>query len=106
MRAIEGAVDWFQGAKIEGLRVEWIRDEGARRPRDRVAVPDPSAEPLWARFYEIGTNRPMFVGRDGVVHEHLDDIERERRVGYAWLGDWPEDLLEKHYPRWREKWGH
>jgi len=103
-RAIEGAIEWFQDAKIEGLRVEWVRDGDSRRPRDRVVVPDPKAEPLWARFYEIGTNRPMFVGRDGVVHEHLADIERERRLGYAWLGDWPEDLLEDDYPKWRKKW--
>ena len=48
-------------------------------------VADPSAGPLWARFYEIGTNRPMFVGRDGIVHDHLADIEQRtpRRLRLA-----------------------
>ena len=58
-------------------------------------VADPTAEPLWARFYEIGTNRPMFVGRDGIIHDHLADIEQERRLGYAWLGDWPRRSAEQ-----------
>jgi PelA/Pel-15E family pectate lyase len=104
-RAIEGAVDWFQRVQIEGKSVEWVDDPATGRPKDRVVVDDPSADPLWARFYEIGTNRPMFVGRDGVIHEHLADIERERRLGYAWLGEWADDLLEDDYPEWKEKWG-
>ena len=68
-------------------------------------VDDADAEPLWARFYEIGTNRPMFVGRDGVVHDHLADIEHERRTDYAYVGPWARDLLERDYPAWKEKWG-
>jgi PelA/Pel-15E family pectate lyase len=104
-QAIESAVAWFDGVKIEGLAVHFEREPGARRPSDRVVVEDPSAGPLWARFYEIGTNRRMFVGRDGIVHDQLADIERERRLGYAWLGDWPRDLLENEYPAWQAKWG-
>ena len=30
----------------------------------------------------------------------LNDIEYERRVGYAWYGTWPKDLLEVKYPAW------
>lgn len=83
--AIEGAVNWFQSAKIEGLAVKTIRDESLPRGYDRIAVADPNAPPLWARFYEIGTNRPMFVGRDGVPKDSLGQIEHERRVGYSYL---------------------
>lgn len=104
-RAIESAVDWFESAKIEGIAVRWKRDEGSRRGVDRYVVEDADADPIWARFYEIGTNRPMFVGRDGVVHDHLADIEQERRVGYSWLGDWPAGLLANKYPAWQRKWG-
>jgi Pectic acid lyase len=104
-RAIESAVDWFNRVKIEGQRVEWKRDPQTHRTIDRVVVDDPQAKPIWARFYAIGTDRPMFSGRDGVVRDHLADIEQERRVGYAWLGDWPSEMLTKDYPKWREKWG-
>lgn len=104
-RAIESAVDWFNEVKIEGQRVDWQRDSDQRRRVDRVVVEDPHAEPIWARFYAIDTNRPIFSGRDGVIHEHLADIERERRLGYAWLGTWPHKMLTKDYPEWQKKWG-
>jgi hypothetical protein len=42
------------------------------------------ASPLWARFYEIGTNRPVFAGRDGVIKYNMAEIEQERRTLYAW----------------------
>jgi PelA/Pel-15E family pectate lyase len=68
-----------------------------------VVVPDPDAKPIWARHYEIGTDRPVFAGRDGVRKYALAEIERERRTGTPWYGTWPQKLLEKDYPRWKEK---
>lgn len=101
--AIEGAVAWLRSVRIDGLRIETFT--GADGKRDRRAVPDPAAPPVWARFYELGTNRPLFMGRDSVPHYALAEIEQERRVGYAFYGDWPASLLEKDYPRWRAKLG-
>ncbi|HWQ87156.1 pectate lyase [Brevundimonas sp.] len=63
----------------KGRRFETVTaDDGARDAR-LVAAPD--AVPLWARFYEPGTNRPIFVSRDSVVHYDIAEIERERRTG-------------------------
>lgn len=104
-RAIEGAVRWFEDAKINGLAVKWVRDSSLELGVDRVAVSDPKAGPLWARFYEIGTNRPLYVGRDGVPQPSMSDIEYERRVRYRWLGPFASKLLNKEYPSWRAKWG-
>lgn len=64
--------------------LEWL--EAARLPDGR-----------WARMYEIGTNRPIFSGRDGVVRYNIQEIEAERRDGYAWYGRWPESLLSEVY---------
>ena len=33
-----------------------------------------SAPPLWARFYEIGSNQPIFCDRDGVAKHQLSEI--------------------------------
>jgi PelA/Pel-15E family pectate lyase len=99
--AIEGAVAWLEAATIKGLRVDESR--GADGKPDRLAVADPAAPPLWARFYELGTNRPIFIGRDKIIHYDHNEIERERRVGYGFLGDWPVNLLTKEYPRWRAR---
>ena len=36
-----------------------------------------------------------------MIRDDYNEIERERRVGYAYLGAWPADLLTREYPRWR-----
>jgi PelA/Pel-15E family pectate lyase len=103
-RAIQSAVQWFEQVKIEGVAIRWQRDPSLPRGGDRVITPDPTAKALWARFYEIGTNKPMYVGRDGVAREHLADVEYERRVGYNWIGEFAAELVEKEYPAWQKKW--
>jgi PelA/Pel-15E family pectate lyase len=99
--AVEGAVAWLKRAAVRGLRVEDI--VAADGKRDRRAVADATAPPLLARFYELGTNRPIFLGRDSIVRYDFNEIERERRTGYSYLGSWPADLLTKELPRWRER---
>jgi PelA/Pel-15E family pectate lyase len=104
-KAIVSAVAWFEQVKIHNKRVERKMDESLPRGYDNVVVEDMNASPIWARFYEIGTNRPIFVGRDGIVKYKLEEIEHERRVGYSYLRNYAEKLLEKNYPEWLEKWG-
>ncbi|MEQ2006659.1 MAG: pectate lyase [Limisphaerales bacterium] len=43
---------------------------------------------LWARYYELGTNKPIFGDRDGKIYYRLEDISEERRKGYSWRGDY------------------
>lgn len=40
----------------------------------------------WARFYELGTNRPIYGDRDGRIHYDLAEVSAERRRGYSWQG--------------------
>ena len=102
VKAIESAVSWFEEVKLEGIKVVEEKDESLPRGYDRIVVEDDEAGPLWGRFYEIGTNRPMFVGRDGVVRYQLSEIEHERRVGYSYLGNYAEKLLQVDYPEWKK----
>jgi PelA/Pel-15E family pectate lyase len=81
--------------------VRWQKDASLPRGGDRIVVDDPSAPTVWAGFYEIRTNKPMYVGHDGVVREHLADIEYERQILYNWIGPFAADLLEREYPKWR-----
>jgi PelA/Pel-15E family pectate lyase len=99
--AVEGAVAWFREARLAGIRVETVNDPKGPKGVNRVVVSDPQAPPLWARFYSIEGNRPVFADRDGVARERLEDIGYERRNGYAWYGNWPQRLLEVDYPAWR-----
>lgn len=89
IRAVNAGVAWFESAKLEGIRIAKING-------DRKVVEDPSAPPLWARFYDIETNRPFFCGRDGVKKHDIAQIESERRNGYAWYGDWGGKVAKAH----------
>jgi len=92
-RAINDACAWYERSKLTGIRL--VEND------DKFIVPDPDAPPLWARFYDIKTNRPIFCGRDGVIKYKLSEIEKERREGYAWYGGWGAKVLEP-WPKWRE----
>jgi len=98
---VVAAVVWFESARLEGLRV--VAQDDVRSPtgKNKVVVKDPAAPPLWARFYEIETNRPLFADRDGIAKYDLSEIGYERRNGYAWLGNWPQRLLDRDYPAWK-----
>jgi PelA/Pel-15E family pectate lyase len=100
--AIESAIAWFEKVKLKDTAMKEIAAPGEKSGRDRVIVPEPGAA-LWARFYELDTDRPIYVGRDSQVHYQLTEIENERRAGYLYAGTWPEKLLTKEYPAWQKR---
>ncbi|KQY75414.1 pectate lyase [Brevundimonas sp. Root1423] len=101
--AIQGAIRWFEASAITGVRFETTTAGDGRA--DAHVVADPDAPRIWARFYELETNRPIFLSRDSVVHYDFAEIERERRTGYRYYGTWPEPLLRDDYPAWRRRVG-
>jgi PelA/Pel-15E family pectate lyase len=103
MEAVESAVKWFEEVKIVGFNMVIVKDENSPKGTDKRMVADPNAAPLWARYYELGTNRPMFVDRDGLPKYSFAEMSYERRNGYSWLGRWPQKVLNE-YPAWRQKW--
>ena len=94
MDAIESAIAWFKKNQINGIR--WVRNNG-----QNSVVKDATAPPIWARYYEIETMEPIFLGRDSVIRYDVSEIEAERRNGYAWYVSSPLELLTKDYPKWR-----
>jgi PelA/Pel-15E family pectate lyase len=81
--AVAAARAWMDEARVADTRYE-------RRVEPHF-FHEPGAE-TWYRFYQIGTNRPIFSGRDGVIHHDIMNVEQERRYGYAWAGNWPQKL--------------
>ena len=98
VKAVEASVQWFEETQINDIALRIISDAAGNK--DRRLIEEAGAETLWARFYEIGTNRPIFAGRDRIIHYEYDQIERERRVGYSYFSSAPNKLL-KQYPKWR-----
>ncbi len=107
VEAIESSVAWLNKAKIEGYRYGDFPIE--ERPYhettinfDREFVPDSTAKPVWARYYDLEKGEPFLSLIDGTIVYHLCDISFDRRVGYEWYGFWPEVVL-KAYPEWKKR---
>ena len=106
--AIQYAVEWFEESKILNTRVKVIPAPPLKTPyrlstTDRVVVNDPKAPPIWTRYYELKTHRPLFCNRDSKVVYSLAEVDRERRDGYGWYTYGPQKALDQ-YPAWQKKW--
>jgi PelA/Pel-15E family pectate lyase len=107
MNSIQNAVKWFDESKILGLRVKTINAPYVKyyyhtTNKDKVVVKDLSAPPIWTRYYELGTHRPLFCNRDSKPVYSLAEVDRERRTGYTWYVYDPQKVLDK-YPAWQKK---
>jgi len=98
--AIESAARWFDAHRLPDLAVERFDAPGEESGRDVRIVPRPGAS-LWARFYDLESQRPLFVDRHS-QRVAFAELPNERRTGYAWYGTWPGQLLAQELPRWRK----
>jgi PelA/Pel-15E family pectate lyase len=94
--AVRGAISWFEVSALHDVR--W--NEGGDQSSQLVA--QPGAPLLWARLYEVGTDKPIFGDRDRTIHYSVDEISTERRNGYSWYGQWPAAAL-KEFKKWSAK---
>lgn len=94
--AVNGAAEWLQKTAIYG--VAW---KPAPDGSGRALLKAPGHAPMWPRYVEIGTDRPLFGDRDKTIHDRVEEISKERRNGYAWYGDGPKRVLE-HYAKWQQ----
>jgi PelA/Pel-15E family pectate lyase len=103
--AIKNAVAWFQKVAIKDERVKTVPAKDVvykfhEAKFDKIVVTDSGAPPMWTRYYELETDRPMFANRDGKKVYQLSGVSRERRTGYAWYGYWPQKIISVEYPAW------
>ncbi len=107
VEAVEAAVAWFEKTKITGKRLVTVAvpeglPEDRSVKRNRFLQDDPDADPIWARYYELDSDRYFLCTREGVKVYSLEEMPAERRVGYSWFSDWGNKVLKK-YPSWRAK---
>lgn len=95
--SVQGAIEWFKSTKIEGLTKETFTNADGKK--DYRMVPCENCPPLWARFYDLDTNRPFFCDRDGIKKDNLSEIGYERRNGYSWYNTSGAKVLKK-YEKW------
>lgn len=102
--AVKSAILWLERVAIPKYKLQKYKvDYG--RGFDLRLVKDENAPRIWARYYDINTNKPFFCGRDGIKKDNIQDISAERRTGYSWYGFWPDrfnSLLAKRVPEWEK----
>ena len=90
---VHSSAIWFQKTAIRDAVFRAVPGNG------RLLVPEAGAGPTWARFYEVGADRPLFGDRDKSIHDKVEEISLERRNGYAWFGTGPTRALQA-YAEW------
>lgn len=96
--AIISALSWFEANKITGYKFGQVVD-ALSNVKNMALVKDSTAV-VWARFYDLTNNKPIFGDRDNTVKYQLEELSNERRNGYAWYGSFAQKLIEKEYPKW------
>ncbi len=96
-QAIVDGAAWFAA---HGLRdVAWSAATGTE---GRRLVPQPGAGPIWARFYDPVTQRPIFGDRDRSIRDDVNTVSLERRNGYSWFSGTGTGVAAA-YAKWRAR---
>ena len=90
--AVNGGVAWLRTAAQRD--VAW-----KSTPNGRQLVPAPGAPEIWARYYDAKTLKPIFGDRDRTIHDDVNELQIERRNGYAWFSAVPAKAIER-YAAW------
>jgi PelA/Pel-15E family pectate lyase len=100
--AVHAAAAWFTKTEIFGFR--WGSGDfrtDRSNPDGRRLVAVSGAGPIWSRYCQIGTDKPIFGDRDKTIHDDVNEISRERRNGYSWYNAAGINLLAT-YKTWAQ----
>jgi PelA/Pel-15E family pectate lyase len=93
VEGVRAAVEWFEQTAIHGK--SYVR--GSSRLEAKA-----DAKAIWARYYEIGSRRPIFGDRDKSIHDTMSEISEERRRGYGWYNEVPRSAVDR-YAEWSKR---
>ncbi len=95
LATLDAAVGWMSAVALRDKA--WDRSGPVTKLKDAAGAPL-----IWARLYELETDRPLFGDRDRSLHYDIGELSPERQHGYGWFGNWPARVL-KEYPKWRAR---
>jgi pectinesterase len=101
IKSVQGAMEWLDNHRIKNTRWDSFTNKDGQR--DRRIVSDPKAGDMWARFYDLDTQQPFVCDRDGIKKKTIEEIGYERRNGYNWYTNAPQEVFDL-YPAWKAKW--
>ena len=97
--AISAAVEWFEARKIVGLK----KSKNESGKTDYI-LDASSNEVLWARFYDIETQQPIFAGgQDGILYSSYGEMAKHNKVGYDYFTSRPNEIITKEVERWKKR---
>ncbi|MDB6136521.1 MAG: pelA [Verrucomicrobiales bacterium] len=85
--SIESAVAWLRRSQLKP---------------GQAGVAQSRTKPTWARFYEIGSNKPLFSDTDGKKRYTFQKVKK-KRTSYQWFSNNPAKILDNDYPEWRSR---
>ena len=100
--AVHAACAWFTKVEVMGYRFgsgNFMADRS--NPIGRRLVAASGAGPVWSRYYQIGTDKPIFGDRDKTIHDDVNDLSLERRNGYSWFNTGGVAILND-YKTWEQ----
>ncbi|MEW5684540.1 MAG: pectate lyase [Pseudomonadota bacterium] len=94
VRAVHAGAAWLAATPVKDKA--WPRQAPGEARR---LIDQPGAPPLWSRYYDLATGRPIFGDRDRTIHDDVEEISVERRNGYNWYSPNPARALAR-YEAW------
>ncbi|MFO1065571.1 MAG: pectate lyase [Pirellulales bacterium] len=97
--SIESATTWFRSHVIVGKQLT----KNAEGKSELVDADDKEAQ-LWARFYDLETEQPIFAGaQDGIVYDSFNEMAKHNKIAYDYFVTRPKEVIGKEYDRWKKR---
>lgn len=95
-KSVKSAINWFKENKIEGYSYKVVK----QNDKTVRVLAEEKDSVIWARFYDLKANTPIFGDRDGSIKYNYNEVSEERRNGYSWYIDFADKLIDKEFPKW------
>lgn len=89
--ALCSGIQWLAQHQIRDKA--WLRDDAGSRLVEKKGAQ------IWARFYSLPAQQPVFFDRDGKVYHDVDQLSLERQQGYGWYQSNAKNVLKA----WKKK---
>jgi PelA/Pel-15E family pectate lyase len=94
--AIHAGAAWLERTALRDVEFTAVNTTTGRK-----LVAKPGAGPIWSRYYDIKTMKPIFGDRDRIIHDDVNELSLERRNGYSWYNEGPLKALQR-YASWKK----
>ncbi|ESQ79531.1 pectate lyase [Asticcacaulis sp. YBE204] len=89
--AIHTGIATLQRLAIPDMDFTYVEAIDARRFIDK-----PGARPIWGRYLDLKTLKPIFGDREKNIYDSVADVEKQGKKGYAWYSRNPQKALDAY----------